>query len=328
MTEEAAHPDTHCFSLQIFSIVTRIAGTVIGCVLGMVLWYISTGTGRGNPYGLAAATGVAFIPLMFFRIFAPVALLLPAIMTCVTTLLIVGYSWIDTRLVQVVNTGWGVDVAWRRALLVIVGMVIGFLLMLFPRLASTRSLVRKGFAKSTREINGLFCSVIELWLRTDTRDTFAHILDPESQGEGSVIRAKFIACHTRLGTLNTQINLAAIDVQIRGRWPRERYEEILSIQATLLHALGQLSLSLDVTPAWRQRMIDNTGLLDPQFIADICNTLDLLAKSLSSGERLTHCHIGLLESLSRYSKINSQVVVRLSKGAKDEKVNLTTLQDP
>lgn len=32
------------------------SATIIGAVLGMVVWYIGAQKGTGNPYGLAAAT--------------------------------------------------------------------------------------------------------------------------------------------------------------------------------------------------------------------------------------------------------------------------------
>lgn len=37
---------------QIFTFFIRISATVIGCVLGMVAWYIGAGNGFGNPYGV------------------------------------------------------------------------------------------------------------------------------------------------------------------------------------------------------------------------------------------------------------------------------------
>lgn len=41
----------------------------------------------------------------------------------------VGYSWQDTHLVVTVNSGVGVGLAWKRALLVIIGFTAGFIVM-------------------------------------------------------------------------------------------------------------------------------------------------------------------------------------------------------
>ena len=57
-----------------------------------MIWYISTGSGRGNAYGLAAVCAVAF-PLIFMaRLYYP-APPITSIITTVTVALVVGYSW-------------------------------------------------------------------------------------------------------------------------------------------------------------------------------------------------------------------------------------------
>lgn len=40
--------------------VCRIIASFLGGVSGLVLWYVSTGSGKGNPYGLAAAAAIFF----------------------------------------------------------------------------------------------------------------------------------------------------------------------------------------------------------------------------------------------------------------------------
>ncbi|KAF7798199.1 hypothetical protein EIP86_009416 [Pleurotus ostreatoroseus] len=37
----------------------------------MIIWYISTGSGRGNPYGLAVITAVCFPFFFFVRLYWP-----------------------------------------------------------------------------------------------------------------------------------------------------------------------------------------------------------------------------------------------------------------
>ncbi|KAJ1018029.1 hypothetical protein NDA16_004898 [Ustilago loliicola] len=77
-----------------FALFSRILATVIGAVFALIIWYISTGSGRGNAYGLGATTAVAFPFLMLFRIYFPGPPITP-IIASVTTALIVGYSWKD-----------------------------------------------------------------------------------------------------------------------------------------------------------------------------------------------------------------------------------------
>jgi len=40
--------------------ICRLIATFCGGVVGMTIWYISTGSGQGNPYGLAAVCAVFF----------------------------------------------------------------------------------------------------------------------------------------------------------------------------------------------------------------------------------------------------------------------------
>lgn len=79
-----------------FSLICRAIGTVVGGLLGLVAWYIGSGHGIGNPYGLAAIMAVVILILMWARIFAPPALLQATIMAGATCILVIGYSYEDT----------------------------------------------------------------------------------------------------------------------------------------------------------------------------------------------------------------------------------------
>jgi hypothetical protein len=60
-----------------------VAGTVLGGVLGIIVWEIT----RGNPYGLAILTFFLMIPL-YYLFFTSQVLNIVAIMTKVTLLLV------------------------------------------------------------------------------------------------------------------------------------------------------------------------------------------------------------------------------------------------
>ena len=55
-----------------FGLTARIFSTIGGCLLGTALWYISTGTGNGNSYGLAAVIAVSAPFLFYGRLYWPV----------------------------------------------------------------------------------------------------------------------------------------------------------------------------------------------------------------------------------------------------------------
>lgn len=250
----------------VFTFAMRFIGTVIGLLYGAVLWYISTGLGRGNAYGLGAATAVGFVPLVFLRVFAPKMLLLPAIMLNVSVVLIVGYSWIDTHLQVTVNSGVGIEIAWKRTLLVIIGMAVALIVMVLPRPASSRLLLRKSMAKVTRQLNELFVEVMEVWIarnraveQESERARFANQLDTNGGGAKAssneailqlwqerepLIRARFMGVNARVAMYPMQIGLATMDFHIRGRWPAERYVQMAGVHATIMESLGAILCSV------------------------------------------------------------------------------------
>lgn len=297
----------------VFSLISRVLGTGFGIVLGMLFWYISTGRGNGNPYGLAATCAVGFIPIMFIRLFAPPAFLFFGIMFGVTTVLVTGYSWIDSHLFVLANSGIGYDVAWRRGLLVLIGVAAAFIVTIFPRPASTRAMIRETFARNTAEIARLYSTVIQAWIV---------IREEEGEGAGSLkghqqsddkattaqlqtgFRNRFVASQGTLAYLDQQIKMASLDFPIRGRWPRERYEELLVVQARLLESLSQLSSSLaGLDEDWRSKTLQLTAILDPGIISEVSMTLALLGQALMTGIALPHAFQNLLETTLHYNSV-------------------------
>jgi hypothetical protein len=113
-----------------------------------LIWTVGVGgTGRGTPYGVGAATAVAFLPLFLVRLYYPGPPLTKIIFTVsvvVSSLtrylfvnsnlelilgppfflslkLVVGYGWQNAHYLQLTNATWGWDVAWRRFLMVLIG---------------------------------------------------------------------------------------------------------------------------------------------------------------------------------------------------------------
>jgi hypothetical protein len=79
-----------------FSMISRTIGTVVGGVLGLLVWYIGSANGPGNPYGLAAISAAVLAILMWGRLFFNPGLLQATIMSAATCILVIGYSFDDT----------------------------------------------------------------------------------------------------------------------------------------------------------------------------------------------------------------------------------------
>jgi hypothetical protein len=79
-----------------FSMISRTIGTVVGGVLGLLVWYIGSANGLGNLYGLAAISAAVLAILMWGRLFFNPGLLQATIMSAATCILVIGYSFDDT----------------------------------------------------------------------------------------------------------------------------------------------------------------------------------------------------------------------------------------
>jgi hypothetical protein len=109
--------------------VSRIIASFWGGVVGMVIWYIGSGSGRGNPYGIAAVTAVTFLPMMLYRVHWPGPPLV-SVVFCTSVNLVIGYSYLNGHLFQMTNATWGFEVAWLRFVCVVIGITAAWIFSL------------------------------------------------------------------------------------------------------------------------------------------------------------------------------------------------------
>jgi hypothetical protein len=78
-----------------FSTFGPAAGTVAGGILGLLGWYMGSGSGPGNPYGLAAVCAIFLIPLLAIRLSVSPDNIPGGALVTVTFLMIIIYSYVD-----------------------------------------------------------------------------------------------------------------------------------------------------------------------------------------------------------------------------------------
>ncbi|KAF7313882.1 hypothetical protein HMN09_00546000 [Mycena chlorophos] len=281
---------------QIFNYVTRIAGTFVGLAFGLTAWYAGNGHGQGNPYGMAAAYAVCVFPLVFFRVFGPEKYMAGTIMCCATFGLVVGYSWVDSHVVQFstpgsFRPGIGWSIAWRRWALVVVGCAASFIVMMFPS-QSGRKAVRMRNAASIASLANLYAFVISAWIGL-SQNTNA---DGGKEGSEASYRAvtpawkatfrkRLLANSVELQTIRGLTDLARWEGSIRGKWPAEQYTLLVSTQLDILTILTQLGASLTHLEAeWHQEFLHNSKVLNPNFIADVMALFSLISQALRTKE--------------------------------------------
>lgn len=313
----------------LWSLISRGGGTILGLVFAMLFWYMSCGlAARGNPYGLAAVMAFGFIIPIFLRVFAPIKYTAATTFFGVTISLCIGYGWIDGNLEVLVNSGVGYHVAWKRALLVIIGLTATFIITLLPSPPSTRKKVRKGLATSTDMIHRMYSLVVERWMIFEASNDKRKEV-PRQDKLRSTTRSRFIANQGMLGGLGADINMAGLDFTNTGPWQKDKYLALLSIHGRLLEAISQMSTALDgLDIQWRRKMIHTTAILDPNTISDISLTLTLLGSALRNGSPLPHASFMLLEHTT-LNQSRTRGVERLieEKGQENDLFSLATLID-
>ncbi|KAI5236778.1 hypothetical protein E4T42_09362 [Aureobasidium subglaciale] len=230
--------------------VTKVLATVAGGVFGMLGWYIGSGNGPGNPYGLAAVFAVYAVILMWLRLYTP------------------------PQLLQAMVIG-GATVFLRRTVLVLVGFAVSFAVTLLPWPSSlTRNLARKLSGILDDEADH-YAALLSSWssLETHQRHTSA-VEDMTIQ-----IAAELDALTVPIASLKFELSSSVFDSHACARV--KSIVEFLNYQLAHLHARASL-----LPPHLRRRFAIVSGILDQRAITDVMVVLTLVAQSLKTGDPL------------------------------------------
>ncbi|KAF9527115.1 hypothetical protein CPB83DRAFT_856773 [Crepidotus variabilis] len=290
---------------QILNFLVRIIGTIIGLLLGMVVWYIGAGRGPGNAYGIVIASTFFLAPFLFLRISLPPQQMALWMMIGITIVFVAGYSWVNTHLNAIGNPGYGVTLGWKRALLVIIGFTAGFIVMLFPNPISSRVLVRKSIAAILNETGNIFATEIEAFLAEeasarksantdqDIKDDSEKHIDEESEKASKkedrikTTGRRALAIATRLKEIRPSLTFARFEPQLSGSWPSEDYGKLFELEARCLSSLILLITSFGkLDEKWCSVLVHKTPFMNPNFLSDVFSTIAVLSASLMHGHPL------------------------------------------
>ncbi|KAF7367705.1 hypothetical protein MSAN_00834300 [Mycena sanguinolenta] len=315
---------------QLFGLATRLVGTAVGLLNGMVVWYIAApGMKDGNAYAVVIVTAVFNSPYIFARIASPPAQMMIWTMIGVTTVFVVGYSWLDTHFPLLSNSGVGIHLGWKRALLVMIGFTAGGIVMLFPRPTSSRTLVRRTLAAILREQGSIFGKEVEAFLAEEARARSGHFeketidwVDQFATGEDEpkvspkekriwTVAHRVVVVFERLQALAPSLKMARWEPQVQGLWPHEQYELLHMKQTKLITTLSLIAGAFSkLDPKWCSILVHRTPFLNPNLLSDIFATIDILTNALEGGapapphlspclrERLVY-HETLIRSMKR-----------------------------
>ncbi|KZP19305.1 hypothetical protein FIBSPDRAFT_1045659 [Athelia psychrophila] len=267
---------------QIFNYVIRLIGSLGGAVVGLLTWYIGSGSSKtGNHYGLAASTAVFLVPVMWLRLFTPLQYQAGVLLGCATWGLIIGYSWVDAHLVVLGSPGVGWPVAWKRLLLVLIGAAASFIVMMLPP-TSGRKAVRLRNAAVITNISEIYGFLISTWIGTQAHQKEHGTARPAWIQE---FRVKLLALADQVVSLRQMTGLATWEGSVRGKWPVEEYESLVQTESQMIGALAQVGSALGhLEDSWRITFLHSTNVLHPNFISDVMSMFGLVAQSLRTGE--------------------------------------------
>ncbi|KAM6495323.1 Protein of unknown function (DUF2422) domain containing protein [Amanita muscaria] len=251
-----------------FAFISRVISTFCGCVIGMVMC-----NSNGNVYGLGAVL-VIFLPIFFYaRLYWPIVPL-TNIITWVTTVLVVGYSWLNVQIPVPNATGVGFEVAWKRFVLVVIGVTAAYVASFLPPSTTIRHYHRKLVSTTCSELGSIYCHII----------SFAN---SRRQEEVPEIVTDLLAVRRKLRKAQAMRQNVRYEFSLRGKWPARRYLLILDIQLQLAFALSHLmSIVEQLEPAWSKAFLRRTRFNDTDFQGDILAVITMISTALRTAHPL------------------------------------------
>ncbi|KID80300.1 uncharacterized protein G6M90_00g010820 [Metarhizium brunneum] len=258
-----------------FSVVSRGLGTVLGGVMAMVAWYIGSGSGIGNPYGLAAISALMILILIWWRIFLPPAFAQAAIMTGATYALIVGFSYDHFHIEQYGLPGVGYEAFWKRLVTVLLGFVASCIVQLVPKPPSARSHVCKTLSNTVGTLADHYALLLSHWGLGQKNSPLSAVAEQISIGVAETLLS-----------LNGPITLLTLEPTF-GHFDQYTLKETQKLCLAMNQSLERLmDVSGSLPKEYQDRFSNVVGFVDDHVIGDVMAVLGVVRLSLKSGAPL------------------------------------------
>ncbi|TIB35407.1 hypothetical protein E3P84_01376 [Wallemia ichthyophaga] len=254
----------------LFNWFTRLVYSVVGIFSGLLIWTIAAQKGTGNPYAVGATCAVAF-PIMFYIVMYFPGTNVGLMVLMVSVAMVLGYSWQDAHNPSLVNVGWGWDLAWKRLVLVIIGVTAAFVFAYVPPVSSAKRHQRYIYSRTITTTANSWCAIVGYALNSHHRD-----IDEQA------ITKTLLAVKSKLRKSKARQDFAAFEFSLRGRWPRARYEALLNVQLDLVELLSQfMAVAKELDPLWMQCVMSRSRYNDHRFVGG-----DLQFESLADNDTI------------------------------------------
>ncbi|KAI7891734.1 uncharacterized protein EV154DRAFT_442545 [Mucor mucedo] len=271
----------------LFGLIDRVAGSIVGCIAGIVIWEIC----QGNPYGMTFVFFIFFLPMYHVFFFVP-KYRVGALMTKITALLVVSYEYTYT-----VDGSTSYDKVWtvagKRLVMVLVGIIASGILIAIPFPPTSRVELRKNVAHTIRDIGkafGILC---------------ASAIAPLGQRAHPVVVKAFgkLALELRRQVAEERILLhhASYEPPLRGYFPAASYAVLVEKMDNMSDLVINMGSSLhQVRPEWRRNIGSILMKERKEYLSSILTILKLLSSTLSAKTSLPPYMMSPIESRQRF----------------------------
>ncbi|KAL2858955.1 hypothetical protein BJX68DRAFT_277643 [Aspergillus pseudodeflectus] len=256
-----------------FSTFGPAAGTLAGGILGLLGWYIGSGGGPGNPYGLSAVCA-AFLPiLLWVRLYVPPYHIPGGTLVAVTFLLVIIYSYVDTHNPTYGDPGVGYNVFWRRVLLILIGSGAATIVQILPRPPSATRHVCKSLSRSVRTLSDYYALLLSSWSEPNP--------DQCAQALGEPI---WMGLTQSLNTLADPISNLRFELS-SSRFDSTSLKQIKQICHVINNNLASLLKASATLPRpHRDQLVHMSGMLDQRCIGEIMAVLGIAEQAIRTGD--------------------------------------------
>ncbi len=259
----------------VVSILSRAVGTVVGGALGMLAWYIGSGSGSGNPYGLGAVTAFMTAILVWLRIWSPHIFTVAGIMCGATFALVIGFSYDNNHIYQYGLPGQGYEAFWKRVVTVFIGLLAAAIVHIFPKPTSATSHACHVLAKSVSRMSDQYAMLLLSQKRPAENSSLCMLAERDSLDLG----------HS-LSLLGASIHLVKAEMSF-GPFDEQMLQKVLGECRNLNRSLSRLlNIAHALPPDLKHRFETVSGLLDDHVIGDIMAVLHRIQQSFENGASL------------------------------------------
>ncbi|BFZ57550.1 hypothetical protein PYCC9005_004602 [Savitreella phatthalungensis] len=273
-----------------FTFVWRVVGTFTGAVTGLALWYVGNGGGGGQPYGFAAIMAIAFPFIQYVRQRWVFKTPQPAIIYVMTIALIIGYSWQNTHVPSQYGLGHGWPVAWRRFVVVCIGISAAFLWSFIPPVTG-RQVLRRRLAASSHTIGRILMAV----------SNFARH-SHQTRADEEIIRGLVTDAQARLVVLDQRLVFVSFEPPLSGPWPKHHYVEMLASQRQLLDLLVTFcNILVEIKDErWKKALLSRAGWRQRELAAGALSSLFMAGNAVRTGRPLPQININTLDKFYQH----------------------------